>query len=288
MADFNGDQKMDIAAAAADSTGAPGMHVRPCRRQPWRIHVPGQPLAEPRRSQSFYSNPVVLGKSQDTRPSIAINQATSTTASTSSITTQLNSTNGYWGNCTYPKTGNGLGVCSPVAGSSSSPVNLSATANSFGQLRKIELWVDGAKVNEQHNTWGQRAWYAWSGVFGAGTHNATFFSADIDNRLARLDFSFNVAGSSTCAAPASAGVHICAPASNATVSSPVQVSAAATIAGTLNRMEIWVDGVKKFTETTSLSFSTTLTLPAGSHSFAVYAVNNAGTKYLTVVNATVN
>jgi hypothetical protein len=105
--------------------------------------------------------------------------------------------------------------------------------------------------------------------------------------LSRVDFTFTVAGSSACAAPSTPGVNICEPASNATVSSPVQVSAAANIAGTLNRMEIWVDGAKKYSETNNLSFNTTLTLPAGSHSFAVYAVNNAGTKYLTTVNATV-
>jgi hypothetical protein len=133
-------------------------------------------------SQQFYSNPIAIGKSQDDRPSIAINQATSYTATASSITAQLNATTGYWGNCAFPKTGNGIGVCSPASGTTSSPVNLSATANSFGQLRKFELWVDGTKVNEQHNTWGHNAWFAWSGAFASGTHSASFFAADIDNR----------------------------------------------------------------------------------------------------------
>ncbi len=286
MADFNGDQKMDIALASTANSGGANMIYALAGANPGEFTFQTSPLPN-LGSQAFFSNPVVASESNDTRPNIVINQSSSISATSSSVTTQRNSTTGYWGNCTYPKRGNGIGVCSPVSGSSSNPVNISATANSFGQLRKIELWVDGTKISEQHNAWEHNAWFASNSVFASGTHNATLFSADVDNRLSRLDFSFTVGSSSTCAAPASVGVNICAPVSNSAVSSPVQVAAAAKIAGTLNRMEIWVDGVKKFTETTSLSFSTTLTLPAGSHSFAVYAVNSAGTKYLSTVNATV-
>jgi hypothetical protein len=288
MADFNGDQKMDLAVASTNnSSGAVSMVYALAGANPGAFTFQTSALPNV-GSQSFYSNPVLATENNDDRPDIVINQSTSISATSSSITTQLDNTSGYWGNCTYPKTGNGLGVCAPVSGSSSSsPVNISATANSFGQLRKIELWVDGAKVTEQHNAWGHNAWFASSSAFAAGTHNATLFSADVDNRLSRLDFSFTVGGGSSCAAPASVGVNICAPVNGSSVSSPVQVTAAAKIAGTLNRMEIWVDGVKKFTETTSLSFSTTLSVPAGTHSFAVFAVNNAGTKYLTTVSATV-
>jgi hypothetical protein len=70
-----------------------------------------------------------------------------------------------------------------------------------------------------------------------------------------------------------------------TVSMPVQ--AATTIAGTLARMEVWVDGVKKYTETSSKTLSTSLALGAGSHRFTVFAVNTAGTKWEGVVNLTV-
>jgi hypothetical protein len=53
-------------------------------------------------------------------------------------------------------------------------------------------------------------------------------------------------------------------------------------------MEVWVDGVKKFSETSSLNLSTGISLSTGSHRFDVYAVNNAGTKYETTVYSTVN
>ncbi|MGD0910888.1 MAG: hypothetical protein ABR928_03280, partial [Terracidiphilus sp.] len=81
---------------------------------------------------------------------------------------------------------------------------------------------------------------------------------------------------------------VCLPTSNSDGPSPVQVTAAAKIAGTLNRMEIWIDGVKKYSETSSLNISTSLSVSAGKHVFTIYAVNNAGTKYETTVDASVN
>jgi hypothetical protein len=90
-----------------------------------------------------------------------------------------------------------------------------------------------------------------------------------------------------CSAPSSPGVNICKPVGGSTVASPVQVQAHATLTGTLARMELWVDGVKKYTETTSTTLSTSVALTTGTHTFHVYAVNTAGTKWLGSVSATV-
>jgi hypothetical protein len=91
----------------------------------------------------------------------------------------------------------------------------------------------------------------------------------------------------TCVAPSSPGVKVCAPGNGSSVNSPVQVQAASTITGTLARMELWVDGVKKYTETSSKTLNTSISLAAGSHRFGVFAVNTAGTKWEGVANATV-
>jgi hypothetical protein len=99
--------------------------------------------------------------------------------------------------------------------------------------------------------------------------------------------SYTIGKPPVCSAPTSPGVNVCAPANGSTVSSPVAVQAKATITGTLARMEVWVDGVKKYTETTSTTLSTSIALAAGTHSFHVYAVNTAGTKWLGAVSATV-
>ena len=90
-----------------------------------------------------------------------------------------------------------------------------------------------------------------------------------------------------CSAPSSNGVHICAPTSGSTVSSPVVVKAASTVAGTIARTELWVDGVKKFTATSSKQLNTTVSLAAGSHRFSVFAANTAGQNWQSVVTATV-
>ena len=82
-------------------------------------------------------------------------------------------------------------------------------------------------------------------------------------------------------------MNICSPVNNSTVGSPVQVLATANITGSLARMEVWVDGVKVYTETASTTLNTSIPLGAGKHQFGVYAVNTAGTKWLSIVYATV-
>ena len=81
---------------------------------------------------------------------------------------------------------------------------------------------------------------------------------------------------------------VCKPGSGSTVAfSPVAVQSAATVTGTIARMEVWVNGVKKFARLNSRSLSTSLSLASGSHRFSFYAVNTAGTKWETTVNAKV-
>jgi hypothetical protein len=90
-----------------------------------------------------------------------------------------------------------------------------------------------------------------------------------------------------CSAPSSNGVHICAPTNGSTVSSPVTVRAASTVSGTIARMELWVDGVKKYTAPSTKQLNTTISLAAGSHRFSVFAINTAAQKWQSVVTATV-
>jgi hypothetical protein len=52
-------------------------------------------------------------------------------------------------------------------------------------------------------------------------------------------------------------------------------------------MELWVDGVKKYTATSSKQLNTTISLAAGSHRFAVLAINTGGQSWQSAVSATV-
>jgi hypothetical protein len=66
----------------------------------------------------------------------------------------------------------------------------------------------------------------------------------------------------------------------------VQVLASANVTGTLSQMQLWVDGVKKFTESSSTTLQTSISLAAGTHRFAVLAINTSGQKWEQAVNAT--
>ncbi len=281
MADFNDDGRMDIVALLGQGYPGTTQQLAFFLAGPNPGDFTTQLVDLP--SHKFATNPVVGDFNRDLRPDVLINEAdipapTQSGDTESFLVAALNRTTGSrWSNCNYPRQGQGIAVCAPIV-STSSPVNFSATANSFDPLRKIELWVDGDKIAQQEHTWNGSAWFNYTTAFGSGAHKGTFFAADIGNGLQRLDFAFTV-GAGPCAAPSSPGVSICMP-SGSTTSSPVVVEAAANISGTLARMELWVDGVKKYTETTSLWFNTSVYVGAGDHRFDVFAVNTAGTKWL--------
>lgn len=239
----------------------------------------------------FGTPPVAMDANRDGRPDLVINQppaASGNNGYPSTLYTAVNTTSGgYWGGCIYPKSAQGIHLCGPGTSSTSGSLTFKASATSFGQMRKLELWVDGKKMAQNFHAWEHNAWFKYTGTFAAGSHHGTLFAVDVDYRLQKLPISFTV-GSTTCAPPGSYGVHICSPVNGSTVTSPVTVQAAAKISGKLARMEVWVDSVKKFTETTSTSFTTKISLAKGKHRFTVFAVNTAGTKYKTTVYATVN
>jgi hypothetical protein len=233
------------------------------------------------------TNPAVGDFNYDKKPDVLVAQS-NTGATPDYLTVALNRTSsGNWSRCNYPAAGQLIALCLPTPTSTTSPVRFAAAANSFGDIRKMELWIDGKKIAEQHHTWGQRAYFDFTESVASGSHKATIFSTDIDSRLQGLVYPFSVGTSSGCTAPSAAGVHICSPASGASVSSPVAVQATATVTGTFSHMELWVDGVKKYSESSSKTLSTSINLAAGPHRFAVLALNTAGAKWEAAVNATV-
>jgi hypothetical protein len=135
------------------------------------------------------------------------------TTTTSILTDVLNTTTGgNWGGCAWPKTAQGIHVCAPQAAIPPTQqfVRFNASASSFGDIRKMELWIDGTKIAEQYHTWGYRAWFDFSDPFPAGPHRGVIIASDIDNHLQKSVFTFTVG--QFCSPPASAGVTICAPA----------------------------------------------------------------------------
>jgi hypothetical protein len=290
MADFNGDGRMDLVAndLTYSSSNTPEAKLVFFLAGDTAGAFTQQTVTLPTYTDN--SNPVVALESGHMKPDVVISQSNNMYVGNSTpsyITVLENQATGTsFSPCNYPSTGGGFDFCSAGDSTAANQV-FNIAANSHGQLRKIELWVDGNKIEEQYNTWGHNAFMDFSSTIGAGSHTGTFFAVNIDNTLQRIDFSVTVDAAGSCSAPSSDGVNVCKPAGGSTVSSPVQVQATAKIAGTLNRMEIWVDGVKKYTETSSTSFNTSLSIGAGDHEFDIYAVNTAGTKYEKIVDATV-
>jgi len=244
-------------------------------------------VPSPAGSAAYQVGPVAGNFNGDLLPDMVISGSSSTNSPTSTLYAALNNSEVDLGDpCNYPSSGQGIRLCSPSSQTTPGQIEFSASANSFGQLRKMELWIDGQKQGETHNVWGGSGNFNWfMDGLAAGTHSATIYAANIDNTLQRYDFPVTVGN--TCGPPPQGayGVNICSPASGGTYNDPVSVIATAKITGTLARMEVWIDGVKEYTETNSTSLNTSFTLTQTYHEFDIYAVNTTGTVWETSVSA---
>jgi PKD repeat protein len=72
-------------------------------------------------------------------------------------------------------------------------------------------------------------------------------------------------------------VTICQPTAGATVSSPVQVVAAATDSKSVQNIQVLVDGVKKYQQNGTKQINTSIAISKGSHTLTVQAKDNNGT-----------
>jgi hypothetical protein len=281
MADFNSDGRMDLVGELTQGYPNPtqqlAFFLAGDNPGEFTIQIVNMP------SHLWVTGAVVGDFNRDTKPDVLLALGDQS-AGPAVLAAAINGTSGaLWSNCNYPQRAEGMALCAPITYAAST-VSFAATASTVDPLRKIELWVDGKKIVEQHHTWEGWGWFDLNRSFAAGTHSGTLFAATVGNDLQRMDFAFTV-GASPCAAPASEGVHICKPVAG-TTSPPVLVQASATITGPLARMELWVDGVKKYTETNAAWFTTSVYTQPGSHRFDVFAVNESGTKWLSTAYAT--
>ncbi|WP_109487041.1 hypothetical protein [Occallatibacter savannae] len=93
--------------------------------------------------------------------------------------------------------------------------------------------------------------------------------------------------STSCSAPSGNGVNVCSPAENASVSSPVQVNAAATVSGGVYRFELWSGSTKLASVDNSGVMNQSVSLAAGSYHLTFVARNTAGTKVTATRDITV-
>ena len=188
VADFNGTGEWALAGWASTETTANELIYFLNAGTPSATVVTGP---SPAGSTGWQFGPVVGNFNGDTKPDIAVDEASTINSLTSTLAVGVNAnTAGFYGGCNYPSSGEGIRLCSPPTTTTSGVVNFAATANSFGELRKMELWIDGVKVGEDHWNWGQSSYFNLNYNVSPGSHSVTIFAADIDNTLQRYDFTF--------------------------------------------------------------------------------------------------
>ena len=188
MADFNGDGRMDLVGLNNPNSGNSQVTV----------YLAGGSLGmfkpETYTLPHYESQPyIVVGDfNRDGKPDIAtVDLVTGSTYNAISIINHT--TAGYYGGCAYPKAGQGISVCTPSGASVSNPISFSAAANSFGQIRKFELWVDGKKIADDYHSWGHKAYFDLTTSLAPGSHYATFNVTTVDNDAMDYNLKITVA-----------------------------------------------------------------------------------------------
>lgn len=287
VADFNGDGINDLVVTeAANCNGSAPDTVNVLLGNADGTYQPEQ-VVYTGTSSELLSFPTVVRGNRDTKPDFVVFDLSSGSGARPGILFE-NTSSGDFPACDAPDHYTGIAVCSPssevVAGS---PVKFSIGASNQTPGRKVEVWIDGKKMGEQlKHAFSYYTFLDSSYSLSAGKHNVTIYSAGWDNLLESLSFPLTV-GSSSCPPPSSPGVNVCSPINGSTVNSPVTAWASGSVTGTIARMEVWVDGVKKDSTYHSNTLKTSIALAAGSHQFTYYIVNTAGQKWSQTVNATV-
>jgi hypothetical protein len=176
---------------------------------------------------------------------------------------------GGGGTCATPSTSTSISVCAPASGSTvTSPVHVSAAGGSA--VTFMEVWVDGTKPFQTSGNHVETDL-----TFANGSHTMTIYGRNSSGVVGKATESFTVGsgGGGTCGQPSSAtATVICTPANGSSVSSPVSVQARG--GSSVNFMEVWIDGAKRF-QGSGNSISQSYSLTAGSHKLTVYGRNGS-------------
>ena len=283
MADFNGDGLNDLAYST-------GSCVNGSTTTSLSLHLgtgSGNFGAEEKIYQStdqIIDAPFAVRTTMDTKPDIVFDQFNGTTASSLEVLT--NESIGSFPGCGLTGKAEGLTVCSPGA-SSSSPVKFSIGAAGPTPMRTVAVWADGQKLAEQKtHAFSNYSFLDSSIALAAGSHAITINGIGWDNTHQSKSFNLTVSGS-TCTAPSTAGVNVCSPLNGSSVSSPVQINAAATVSGGVYRFELWSGSTKLLSVSNSSIMNQSLSLAPGSYHLIFDARNSSGTHVYATRDITV-
>ena len=169
-------------------------------------------------------------------------------------------------NCPYPSSP-AVSFCS--ATQNGGQVRVRGTARAQTQpVRQIEVWANGKKLYQVLSDE-----FDATLTLPAGTQ---ITAVEVEANGATRSATTSTTQTGTCAAPSSPGVHVCSPTAGQTVSSPVNVVASGTGAsGSVNHLELWVDGNKVGNYSGSM-MNANVTLSSGSHAATVIEVDSKG------------
>jgi FG-GAP-like repeat/Bacterial Ig domain len=289
VSDFNGDGINDILVVeASDCKGTKPETVNVLLGNADGNYQPEQ-VVYTGTDTELLTQPTVLRANRDTKPDfLLLEQQPPTTAQPNPQILFENTTSANFPACDAPNRYDGITLCSPTSTVvSGSPVQFSIGAANQTAGRKVEVWIDGKKASEQlKHAFSYYSFLDASEQLSNGTHSVTVYSAGWDNLLESVTFPLTV-GSASCTPPSSPGLNVCSPINNSTDNSPALAWASGTVTGTIARMEVWVDGVKKYSTYGSNSLKTNVSLASGTHQFSYYIVNTAGQKWNKIAYAMV-
>jgi len=282
LADFDGDGMNDIIVAEdSDCKGDPPYTLNFMKNMGNSTFGAEQVIYS---TNDWISESYVMRASHSNKPDLTVWQSQLVDKNQISDPEQLvlvNTTSGNFPSCTpmnYRPTG--IAVCGPTSSvGATSPVNFSFAGSNESPGRDMEIWVDGKKLDENltHNY----SYYDFvqdSIALSEGQHQVDVYSVGWDYSL--LEYSFPLlVGSSTCPIP-SDGLNVCSPLYDSILpgGSPVLIYATGAVrSGTaIVRMEVWDNGVKKYSTYGSNTLKTSLTLTPGLHQLTYYIVDNGG------------
>lgn len=178
VADFNGDGKRDFTVVEAQNSNGTGTHTL--------VIKPGNGNRTWGDEDKVYSNSeldfgvAAIRATDAQKPDLLVDTFVDNGATAQFF---LNDTSGgYFGGCPFPDAATGINVCSPTTYTSAT-AKFSASAAGQTWMRKIEIWVDGAKKYQQlaDHDYSHYANLDTTLTLTAGTHQVTLIAAGYDN-----------------------------------------------------------------------------------------------------------
>jgi len=165
----------------------------------------------------------------------------------------------------------GVKVCSPAAGSSvNSPVTISAASKGNARITGMRAYANGVNVATSTS-----AILNAQVTLANATYNMVVKAWDSTGAVYQTTETITVGPGSAPCTTATVGVKICSPTAGASVTSPVQITAASKGTNTITGMKAYANGVSVATSTSG-TLSAKVTLAPGTYNLVVKGWESTG------------